>query len=938
MKLAIDLQGVQSPHSHKRGIGRYSFSLLKAIIRQCKHNKIEIVLLVNKNYFFDEYLEIVNLGTKIRLFQPIHGTAHIKQDPKAKELSEEIIQNLLVEEAADALLVLSMFEGMYDETITTTARKIPTYSIFYDAIPKLFPEVYLYRQEMKLWYQDKVNLLKQCAHIFAISETSRLDAINEMEILKEKISTILINSELVDKSNGAVYRDYVQSKPFFFSVLGEDPRKNKKLVFNTISELKKRGFTNFKFVIVYSQSPVEVANNRKIVEELDIIELVEIHNYVSDQDLAYFYKNCEAFVMPSLYEGLGLPILEAISNGAIAIASDVSSMKEIITNSKFRFDPKNHIELAEILIEFLEGLIDKSKIAQEQRDQTVRFNTENAARNLLATISAQRRPKQRAASSRSELAYVSILPNNQSGIADFSLNLLPHLANLGNLTVVTNLNSIDSLTEEKIHSCDIELIDYIDHEKLFRFKGPIIFNIGNSHFHSEELRLFKQRSGTLILHDYFLSGLAWNNSKYGIASDSFLRELIYSEGIGSLFKHPKSSQEIMKEFPMNRRIIEHAEAMVVHSSFTLEKLVMREFTVKQERILKLNMPTRFVLPKIEIERNMEAKTFYCVFGIVSETKAYNEILIAWKNCNLDQSNQLVFIGPLTDEKPVKLSKQLGIDKQVIFTGWASISEYERWLKRAHFAIQLRRDTRGESSQALLDVISHGIPTIVNDYETLDHQLRRLLFVIDREISASNIEQCIRQTQNISKSTAVQKRNNIIRFVESNHSAQTYANELVDLARSAHNTTNSISNFIKRSHELKKKFNLLQGHDYFENLEPPFIKRRILFDVTNAFDENSLTIYRNSKILLMAQILITLQVEVLVEFFYRRETDGCPIQVISDKFLIDSKFEIFEQRLIEFNVSDIIVSEFSQFAFVQKHYKVDTLKAFIETITEIHENL
>jgi hypothetical protein len=89
---------------------------------------------------------------------------------------------------------------------------------------------------------------------------------------------------------------------------------------------------------------------------------------------------------------------------------------------------------------------------------------------------------------------------------------------------------------------------------------------------------------------------------------------------------------------------------------------------------------------------------------------------------------------------------------------------------------------------------------------------------------------------------------------------------------------------------------------------------------------------------MAQILITLQVEVLVEFFYRRETDGCPIQVISDKFLIDSKFEIFEQRLIEFNVSDIIVSEFSQFAFVQKHYKVDTLKAFIETITEIHENL
>ena len=43
MKLAIDLQGVQSPHSHKRGIGRYSFSLLKAIIRQCKHNKIEIV-------------------------------------------------------------------------------------------------------------------------------------------------------------------------------------------------------------------------------------------------------------------------------------------------------------------------------------------------------------------------------------------------------------------------------------------------------------------------------------------------------------------------------------------------------------------------------------------------------------------------------------------------------------------------------------------------------------------------------------------------------------------------------------------------------------------------------------------------------------------------------------------------------------------------------
>ena len=72
-------------------------------------------------------------------------------------------------------------------------------------------------------------------------------------------------------------------------------------------------------------------------------------NYVTDQEKAYLLKNAYVFVMPSLYEGFGIPVVEAMQMDIPVVVADNSSLKEIVQMSKLRFETHNYKQLNEIL-------------------------------------------------------------------------------------------------------------------------------------------------------------------------------------------------------------------------------------------------------------------------------------------------------------------------------------------------------------------------------------------------------------------------------------------------------------------------------------------------------------------------------------------------------------------------------------------------------------
>ena len=98
--------------------------------------------------------------------------------------------------------------------------------------------------------------------------------------------------------------------------------------------------------------------------------------YVADEDLAALYSGAEMFVYPSIYEGFGMPVLEAMQCGCPVITSNVSSLPEVIGSAGIQINPENNSELIEAYEKMYFDKNFKEKCAQESLKQASKFSWE----------------------------------------------------------------------------------------------------------------------------------------------------------------------------------------------------------------------------------------------------------------------------------------------------------------------------------------------------------------------------------------------------------------------------------------------------------------------------------------------------------------------------------------------------------------------------------
>ena len=105
--------------------------------------------------------------------------------------------------------------------------------------------------------------------------------------------------------------------------------------------------------------------------------------YVPVEELPFFMNGAEIFVFPSLYEGFGLPVLEAMSCGTPVISSNRSSIPEIIGSAGILIDPTDTRELADRIIFLLRSRKERERLSLSGKEQAARFSWEEAARRTL---------------------------------------------------------------------------------------------------------------------------------------------------------------------------------------------------------------------------------------------------------------------------------------------------------------------------------------------------------------------------------------------------------------------------------------------------------------------------------------------------------------------------------------------------------------------------
>jgi len=164
--------------------------------------------------------------------------------------------------------------------------------------------------------------------------------------------------------------DGLAPEKFWLSVCTLEPRKNLRRLLGAFREYLDRAANPYPLVLAGGQGWLE-SELEAFMKELKVNNRVLLTGYVSDEKLSWLYKNCFAFVYPSLYEGFGLPVLEAMGFGAAVITSNTTSLPEVAENAAHYVDPFDTKGMADALLKLA---LDNSYRRILQKKATIRAN------------------------------------------------------------------------------------------------------------------------------------------------------------------------------------------------------------------------------------------------------------------------------------------------------------------------------------------------------------------------------------------------------------------------------------------------------------------------------------------------------------------------------------------------------------------------------------
>ena len=240
---------------------------------------------------------------------------------------------------------------------------LPLVVTLYDLIMHLFPEEYGRTPHERVAFDARLELVRRADHVLAISEHTAADAERELGISEHRISVIQAGATShfletwPDRGDAEAFvrgRFGAVDRPFVFNVGGEDSRKNLPRLVKAWALLSPDVRRQTRLVISCGLSFTRRAELERTAARHGLAqgELV-LTGRVSDRELAALYRACALFVFPSLYEGWGLPILEAMTAGAPVIAARASTGPEILGETDGTFDPTDVADIARSLAEAL---------------------------------------------------------------------------------------------------------------------------------------------------------------------------------------------------------------------------------------------------------------------------------------------------------------------------------------------------------------------------------------------------------------------------------------------------------------------------------------------------------------------------------------------------------------------------------------------------------
>ena len=360
LRIAIDARKL-----HDYGIGTYVRNLLRELARQ--DDDAEYVLLC-----FPADVELLRaLGPR---FQPL----------------AERSRNYSVREQFGIPLALTrakvdLFHAPhYVVPPLTTRRFVVT---IHDCIHLRFPQ-YLPNRAALYYARTMMTMAaRRSQRVLTVSQASKDDIIHYLKVPASKVEVIYNalderlaiapTPEEVDR----VRQRFLLTSPFLLYAGNIKPHKNVDRLIEAFSLLKKRGFEEVKLLIIGDEIS-KYPNLRRLVHRHQLHQQVRFLGFVPDETLAVLYRLASAFVFPSLYEGFGLPTLEAMAAGAPVITSNVSSLPEVVGDAAILIDPLDAGAIAEAMGRVLADPALSADLTRRGRERVKAFSWERSVARI----------------------------------------------------------------------------------------------------------------------------------------------------------------------------------------------------------------------------------------------------------------------------------------------------------------------------------------------------------------------------------------------------------------------------------------------------------------------------------------------------------------------------------------------------------------------------
>ncbi len=747
MRIGFDMLAVQSPHHGHRGIGRYANHLVAALL--ARDDGHEYIL------YAHDGLPDQRIPTG-----PRAEVRRLRPDPDCGATSVIRCVDRLARinpDALDVLVVTSPFEQWADYLPPAHPRNgLKLVSVVYDMIPFLFPSEEGY-DPLLMRYFRILEDLKRYDALLAISESTERDCSTMLGLPAGRVVNISGASDgrffvpdpddSIPEPSRKILGDLGIDRPFVFNVGGLDERKNSWRLLDAFAMLPERLRREYKFVLTFFITPTCRVEVIEYARRIGIIDQLILTGEISDEALRVLYQRCAAFVLPSLYEGFGLPLLEAMHCGAVVIAGNNSSQVEVVGDAGLLVNASDTGDIAAKITQALDQPAQAAALKERAVRQARQFSWERTADRTIAALNRLSAPEpvartQRLRVDRSHgfkprIAFFSPFPPRKSGISDYSASLLDELREVYRIDLFHDLGYVPelSLASDDFRCADARLFERYAASCDYH---AIVYQMGNSRYHNFMYEILLSHPGVVTLHDFALAGFHLHHGRRRGQEKEFIRnELLrwYPEEAGAIearFREwPWDWDLIAREciergWLLNKRLLGRSRRVIVHSPWCLNQ-VNSSSPDYSERVAVIPMGTwprslssgeraairdRFGIPRDAL--------LIASFGYIHPDKMSPEALDVFREiAGREPSALFAFVGEESDGGLTRShAVELGLQDRVRFLGRVQGSDFSDLAAVTDLGINLRRPpTNGETSAALLNLLASGVATVVTDVAT-----------------------------------------------------------------------------------------------------------------------------------------------------------------------------------------------------------------------------